>query len=159
MKWFQQLSLTTQTICRVLVAMFFVLLIAGLLVTLLVYPFEKPLAYALGLALGICSSILKITMMERSISRSLDMEGHTAKRHASAQALLRYLATIALLVFAAFFRHIIGLIGVILGILSLQFAAYIAAHRLKNVNLDPPIEPAASPVEESLDSPGQNGEC
>lgn len=140
MNWYRNLSLTAKTMCKVLAALFGILLVAGLVVSLAVYPFEKPLAFALGLALGTGLSLWKVVLMEKSLSRSVDMDASGAKNYATAQMMLRYLLTIGVLVLAFFCRNVIGPIGVVAGILSLQISAYVTAFKLRKINLDAPKE-------------------
>lgn len=141
MKWFSELSLTARTMCRVLAAMYLVLLAIGLGVILLVYPFEKPFAYGVGLLLGTGLSALKVILLEKSLQRSIDMEGKMAGNYANLQMVGRYFLTIAVLALAVFFRTIVGVFGVVIGIISLQIAAYITSWRLRKARLDPPPKP------------------
>lgn len=155
MGWYQKLSLTAQTMCRVLAGLFVILLVAGLVVILAVYPFESPFAFALGLFLGSALSLWKVVLLERSLLKSVDM-GEGAKNHANLQMMLRYLLTAGVLAVAFFFRHIIGPFGVVAGILSLQITAYVTAFKLRGINLDrpkgetPPLEGAGEGEQDPL---------
>jgi len=111
--------------------LFGILLVAGLLVSTLLFPFEKPLPYFLGLLMGSLLSAAKVILLEKSLGNSLDMEGTNARNYAGAQAVLRYFLTILVLLPVFFLPGIFGLFGTILGILALQFAAYITGFRLK----------------------------
>lgn len=134
--FFSGLSLTARTMCKVLAVMFVVFLVAGECVILLAYPFEKPVPYAIGLFVGIAHSILKVALLEKSISKSLNYEGQQAKNYANLQALLRYFITIAVLVLVFFIPNIMGVFGTIIGVLSLQVAALISSRMLRGKNLD-----------------------
>lgn len=127
-----KVSKTAATMCAAIGGLFLLFLAAGLLVTMLLYPFERPLPYALGLLLGCLLSAAKVILLEKSIGRSVDMEGKTARGYASLMAALRYLLTIAVLLLVFFFRDVFGLFGAIIGLLSLQAAAYITGHIVKN---------------------------
>lgn len=149
MSWYRNLTLTAKTMCRVLAALFAVLLGVGLVVILAIYPFEKPLAWGLGLLLGTGLSVLKVVLMDKSLAKSVDMDAEGAKNYANLQMMLRYALTIAVLVGAFFFRNVIGAFGVVAGILALQISAYISAFALRKVNLD---KPAAQEEPETSES-------
>lgn len=126
-----KISKTAAVMCTVIGVLFLALLAIGLLVAVFLYPFERPAAYALGLLLGCLLSAVKVVLLERALDRSMDMEGAPAKGYASLMAVLRYLLTIFALLPVFFFRDVFGLSGVIIGILSLQAAAYITGHIMK----------------------------
>lgn len=134
--YFSRLSLTARTICKVLAVMFVVFLVIGEGIILLAYPFEKPLPFAIGLFVGTVHTILKVALMEKALTRSLDLEGSQAKNYGNFQALLRYFITIAVFVCVILFPKALGLIGVIVGVLSLQPAAFIASRLLRDKDLD-----------------------
>ena len=131
MRRFFSVSKTARTMCLVLCCLFAALLAAGLLVCNFIYPFERPLPYTIGLVAGTLLSMLKVVLMEKSIGRSFDMEGGSAKNYAALQAILRYLLTIVVLLGVVFFPGVFGLFGVIIGILSLQAAAYVTGYLMR----------------------------
>lgn len=100
-------------------------LAAGHLVIKLFYGFEQPLPYTLGLLLGGLLSVSKVILLEKSLEHSLDMEGKKAQGYAGLQATLRYLLTIGVFLLVFLFPHVFGLFGAIIGVLSLQGAAYL----------------------------------
>ena len=106
------------------VSFFFVII--GLAVIFWIYSFEPPLAYFLGLMFGTGISALKLRLMAKSIEKTLDMEQKDAQNYARLQYVFRYFLTLIAIIPAILLRDYIGLIGLILGMLSLQFAAYIA---------------------------------
>lgn len=124
------ISRTASALCKAVTGLFFLLLAGGLLVIYLVYPFERPLPYCMGLLLGSALSICKVLLLERSLGRAVEMEEKTAQGYAALQAAARYLLTMAVFGGVVLFRDKIGLFGAILGVLSLQFAAYIAGASL-----------------------------
>ena len=121
------LSKTGAIMCKALVALFVLLLIAGLLVIRFLYAFERPLPFAVGLLLGCALSALKVVLLEKSLSRSLDMAEKDANNYSSLQAILRYGLTVAVMLSAVFLPRYVGLFGLILGVLSLQPSAYITS--------------------------------
>ena len=143
MRWYRELSLTAQVMCKALAGLYPVLLAIGVMVHFFLYPFEKPVAFAVGLLAGTILSASKVVLLEKSLSKSLDMEGKVAKNYANFQMVARYFLTIVVLLLAAFFRDIIGLFGTVAGILALQPAAYTAAWRIRKLKLDPPAPSSA----------------
>ena len=136
LKRFFHISGTAAIMLVSLCGLFALLLAAGLLVSSFVYPFEQPLPYAVGLLLGIVSSMIKVVLMDRSINRSVELEGRRAQGYATLHTLLRTGVTILFMLLAVFLPKFVGVFGIILGILSLQFTAYIANAVLKkNPNL------------------------
>jgi len=131
MRRFFNVSKTARTMCRALCCLFAALLTAGLLVCIFIYPFERPLPYTIGLVTGTLLSILKVILLEKSIGNALDMEGGSAKNYVALQSVLRYLLTIAVLLCVVFFPGVFGLFGVIIGILSLQAAAYVTGYLMR----------------------------
>lgn len=125
------LSETAAVMCTAIGGLFILFLAAGLTVSSLIYPFERPAQYALGLLMGCLLSAAKVVLLEKSLDRSVDMEGKTAQGYANLMAVLRYLLTVAVLLLVFFFRDVFGLFGAIVGILSLQVAAYITGHIIK----------------------------
>ena len=120
--------------CLVIAGLYAALLMLGLLVTLIIYPFEAPLPYALGLTLGCLLSLGKVILLEKALDRSLDAgEEKSAKNYAHFQSILRYLLTIAVLLVVVLFPRVFGLFGVILGVLSLQISAYITGAIVKKM--------------------------
>ena len=126
MKVFSNLSKTARVLIRSVLQTCALLLVAGLLLSVFVYPFERPFPYVVGLLLGCLLSLSKVVLLERSLERSSEIgEEKQAKNYAHLQAILRYFLTIAVMLSAVFFRQVVGVFGVVLGILSLQPAAYL----------------------------------
>ena len=130
-----KLSQTAVIMMAAIAGLFGALLPCGLAVIWLVYRFEPPLAFGTGLFAGCALSALKVFLMERALSRALDMEKGKAKGYASLQALLRYGLTIAALVCGGLcarrWPQAIGLFGIIAGTLTLQLSSYITSLVLK----------------------------
>jgi len=101
------------------------LLVLGLIVINFIFAFEKSAAYSLGIALGCIVTAVKIIMLERAITITVDMgEKFKAGALGSLLFLPRYILTGAILVAAFIFPDIIGRFGVIFALISMQFAAY-----------------------------------
>lgn len=119
-------SETAKIMLLALAVILAVLAALGLVVTLAVYPFEKPLAYVLGLLVGGGLSAMKILLLERSIAKTVDMEQKNAQSMARLHFFLRYGLTVLVLVGVVLLRQYIGLFGTLLGLLALQLSAYAA---------------------------------
>jgi hypothetical protein len=104
--------------------LFIALLVAGVSVSVFAYPFERPSAYAAGLFAGCAFCAVKILLLDRTLTRAVDMGSH-AKNYVSLHAAIRYIGTVVAFVPALAFPKIFGLFGVIAGILSMQLAAYL----------------------------------
>lgn len=127
-----KLSETADIMMRVMVVLFAVLSGLGLLVILLIYPFEQPLPYLLGLLIGTLLSLIKVYLMDRSIQHAMDRTtSKAAQGYASLQVTLRYLLTLGVFALVFLFKEQVGLFGAILGVLLLQFSAYLSNPILK----------------------------
>lgn len=129
------ISETGVIMCAVIGCLFVLFAVAGLLVSVLIYPFERPAAYVSGLLVGCLLSAVKVILLEKTLDRSADMESGMAKGYASLMAILRYALTIGVLLLVVFFRGVFGLFGIIIGILSLQAAAYVTAFIIRKKNI------------------------
>ena len=87
---------------------------------------SAPLKFALGLFYGTAVSILRVVMLARSVNISVDMDAEASKKYMLSQYHLRMLITIAALVFAAAIRERISIIGLVIGLLVMQPAVYVA---------------------------------
>lgn len=130
--FFSKLSYTAKTMCGVIGIIFGGFLLVGLIVSIFIYRFESPLAYSVGLFLGSALSLVKVILLEKALNSSVELESQKAKNYSSLQAILRYALTIIVLLLVVFFPKVFGLFGAIIGVLSLQLAAYITTAVLKN---------------------------
>lgn len=131
MKRISSLSPTARIMCASLGGLFLAVLLVGLIIAGLVYPFEAPLPFALGLLAGTLLSMWKVILMESSIAKVVDMEGKASQTYASFFAMLRYILTAVVLVCAFLFKTVIGPFGAVIGVLNLQIAAYITGWLLR----------------------------
>lgn len=122
----KQLTRTTRYILYALGAIAVVGIVVGLVINGLFYSFTTPLQWILGLLLGIVTSGIRMVLLERATKQSMQKEGEAAKNYAQVQFLLRFVLSIIVLVVLFLFPQWFNLIGGIIGILSLQFAAYLA---------------------------------
>ena len=131
--WYKRLSRTTRVMFAVEGLVFLFLLAVGL--TLIgcvdaIRRFEGPLAFSVGLLSGCALSAVKIVLLEKTLTRAVDM-GEQAKNYATLHATLRYFGTIIVLAPAVIFRGAFGVIGVVAGLLSLQLAAFATSLAIK----------------------------
>lgn len=96
----------------------------------------KTLAFALGALLTSALNVLKVFLLERNVQRILDMTDPTStKGFVTVQYMIRYVLTGVVLVVAAL-TPFINLWSAILGVLSMQIAAF--ALRFMKVDNDEP---------------------
>ena len=146
-----RLSHTAKVMCAVEGILFIVLLIAGYSVNYFVYPFERPLPYTIGLLTGCALSAAKIILLEKTISRAVDL-GKQAKNYASLHAFLRYFGTIAAVAPAFIFRNTFGVIGVVAGLLTLQLAAFITSAIIKKDKFSKTTTTAATTIDNEIET-------
>ena len=137
------LSKTAKIMIISAAAICLVFLAAGLIVINLVEAvaeIETGLPFAAGILLGCAVTAVKIIMLEKAINTALDLGEKGSKSKAgpvgSLLYLLRFILTVAALAAAFIFPHVIGRIGMILGILSMQLSAYSANIFLKRLKPD-----------------------
>ena len=135
-----RLSKTAAVMVAAIGGLFCALLPCGLLIILLVYRFEAPLAFGTGLFAGCAFSALKVVLMERAFSKILDMDKDRAKGYGLLQMALRFGLTAAALVCAGLcarrWPEVFGLFGAIAGVLTLQLASYITGFMLRKKKLE-----------------------
>ena len=70
--------------------------------------------------------------MERSLNHAADMADYKqARGYGSMQVVFRHLLTIGVFLLVFFFPRVFGLFGTVLGVLSMQLAAYITGFILR----------------------------
>lgn len=87
---------------------------------------DNPLKFALGLYYGVAVSLLRLIMLARAVNTSVDMDADSSKKYMMGQYNMRMLMTIAALVFAAFVRDKLSIVALVIGLLIMQPAVYIA---------------------------------
>ena len=107
-------------------------MVGGLAVTLLLYPFEPPLAYSVGLVAGTALNLAKVRMMETSLDKAANMgDRKQAQNYGALHSLIRNLMTLALFALVFFFRKVFGLFGSVIGVLFMPIAAYSAGYLIR----------------------------
>lgn len=87
---------------------------------------DNPLKFALGLYYGVAVSLLRLIMLARAVNTSVDMDADSSKKYMMGQYNMRMLMTIAALVLAAFIRDKLSIVALVIGLLIMQPAVYIA---------------------------------
>ncbi|MCL1805887.1 MAG: hypothetical protein FWG28_07825 [Clostridiales bacterium] len=132
MGYLRGLSRTTRVMLMWVVAVCVALLAAGLLLIRFAYPFEGYRPFIAGLAIGCAHSLAKAVLLEKSLSHIIDMQKEGAESIGRLHFIGRYLITAAVFVVVILSRGFFGFFGTIAGVLSLQIAAYITGHLLKD---------------------------
>jgi hypothetical protein len=114
----------------------FVLLIIGLVIINFVYPFEGSLSFAAGIGIGCIHSVAKIILLEKSISKTLNLEKQNATNMERLHYMGRYFLTAAVFAVVILLRQYFGIIGAVVGVLSLQLSAYAASFILNKVGIE-----------------------
>ena len=118
--------------CAVLLCLCAFFMVVGIAAASFIYPFEPPATYAAGLLIGILLSIFKVALMEKMLNHAADIgERKSARNYGALQVTFRNILTLGVLLMVFFFRQTFGLFGTIIGILSLQLAAYITGFILR----------------------------
>lgn len=127
----KDLSETSKIMLKWLVILIFASWLLGSGVFIIIKKADIVLQYILGVLLGGGFSALKLVLMEKSLSKSADMQSGRSSGYAAAHYMLRYFLTIGVLVLAMVMRNTFNFFGVIIGILLLQFSAYLATYEIK----------------------------
>nr|WP_302599384.1 ATP synthase subunit I [uncultured Cellulosilyticum sp.] len=88
-----------------------------------IFIVTEKISWTLGLTFGLIFSLLKLKLMEKTISKAVLLPPAKAKNYMSAQYMMRYLLTGIVLVIAAL-EPSISLLGVFLGLVSMKVGAY-----------------------------------
>ena len=96
---------------------------------------ENILAFFLGLLLGTGFSVLKLILIEKTISKAMEMPKEKAIGYTRLHYTLRYILTALVLLIAVFRKEQINLVSVIIGLIILRPAIYISTFKeRKNSN-------------------------
>jgi len=139
MNLFSNLSKTAQIMMKSAAAICLAFFVLGLLVIILIYPFEGILPYATGIALGCVHSIIKIILLEKSLSKTMDLDKKIASNIAFFHYIGRIVLTVAVFALVILFPGVFGLFGAIIGVVSLQFSAYVTNIILKRQESKQPM--------------------
>lgn len=95
-----------------------------LLALLGVFVVSEKWPYIIGLLIGGFISVIKVVMMEISLTKAVQMEPHRATNYAKAQYFLRMALTFLVLA-AGVYTPVIGFIGLVIGLFALKPAAFL----------------------------------
>ncbi|MCL2700038.1 MAG: hypothetical protein FWE68_06980 [Defluviitaleaceae bacterium] len=95
------------------------------LVKKVVPPLIPLVRMALGVLIGYISCIVRILMLNSTLKHITDMPEAKAAGHAKLQFLVRYAVCAAFLIAAALGQKYVSLYGAVLGVISMQFGAYL----------------------------------
>ena len=90
--------------------------------------------WVLGVALGAAAAGLMLWHLYVSIDRALDMDADSATRYMKKSAIKRILIAAAVFAIGACFPKVFHVFGVLAGVLSLKFAAYLQPLTHKAIN-------------------------
>lgn len=105
-------------------------LITGVIVFFVVFLIGNLLAvhktaYTLGLCLGAVVAVFMVLHMYATLERAMLYDQDTAKKKIRLASMLRMVIMVAALAIAAIIPGYLSIFGVLLGILSLKFSAYV----------------------------------
>ncbi len=87
---------------------------------------SSPLKFGFGLFYGTAVSCLRMAMLAKAVDTSVDMDAGASKKYMLGQYNIRMLMTIAALVLAAAIRSRLSIVALVIGLLVMQPAVYIA---------------------------------
>jgi len=111
------LSRTSQLILRNVIFIFIIAILVGIFFS------KNYLAYVLGVSIGSIFTMIKLIWMEKVIDKSLDMNAKQAQIYIFGEYMLRYISS-ALVIYFIISKKNISFIGFLIGLFSLQVAAY-----------------------------------
>ena len=88
-----------------------------------IFIVSDKMSWTLGLAFGLIFSLLKLQLMEKTISKAISLTQAKPKNYMNMQYMLRYGLTAIVLIVAAL-ESSISLLGVFFGLLSMKIGAY-----------------------------------
>lgn len=127
-----KLSETGKQLIKVMLSLDLVCFGIGIIVTALWFPNEVA-KFTYGVVFGGVFSILKLLLLERTLSKSVDLSGGRAKaqNYVRLHYMIRYFLTGAVLVVAATIG-ISAIIGVFICLVTLRPATHIVNYKLKD---------------------------
>lgn len=134
MKIYNELSKTAKIMIKWILILFIGFLALGLGINIIFLKKDIYISYSLGLLAGILISIYKVVSIENSLTKSVDLEEKQASSKGTFGFILRYIVTIGVLILTFIYPNIFNPIGTILGILCLQFSAYLAKMSLEKID-------------------------
>lgn len=96
-----------------------------------VFVTSSPFAYLAGIGIGAVISLLKLVLLEIAVSQVMELEAKEAKSAMRRSYMFRYLVTGVGVFVAIHFLGIPGFAGVAVGLLSMNFSAYVSHFLMK----------------------------
>lgn len=114
-----------------LLSLFIAFLVIGEVVINYLIAFEPARNYAIGLSSGILISVVKVLLLDWSVNKAVDADDTKAKSFSKVHIIARYVLTIGYAVVVIVLNKWIGVWGAVIGLISMQIAAYYASYKLK----------------------------
>lgn len=118
------ISDTGKSIIKIIAALALIALGVGVFVTQVWFKETTPFVYAKGLLFGTIIAVMKLILLDRTLSKSVNMPPARAQNYVRLHYTLRYFLTAVVLVVAAL-NSSVNLVGVIIGLVLLRPAIYI----------------------------------
>ena len=84
---------------------------------------DDKMSWTMGIVFGLVFAILKLKLMENSITKAVQMPEARAQKYANIQYMIRYILT-GIVLFVAALEPSISLLGVFVGLFSMKAGAY-----------------------------------
>ena len=108
-----------------------VIALLGAVLSCIFFGLQTGLGLVWGILIGTALSMFRFLSLEKSVSRSLDMEPEKGKNYAHIKYLMRMGVTIIVFFVVAINHPTINLFGVAYGAVSMQVSAYICAFLIR----------------------------
>lgn len=86
---------------------------------------QKKAPFALGILFGGAVAVIVLIQLYYSLNKTLDLDSESAKSYSVRHAILRLMIMGAALVVGIVFYHALDILGILLGLLSLKFSAFL----------------------------------
>lgn len=84
---------------------------------------DDKMSWTMGILFGLIFAILKLKLMENSITKAVQMPEAKAQKYANVQYMIRYILT-GIVLFVAALEPSVSLLGVFFGLFSMKAGAY-----------------------------------
>ena len=84
---------------------------------------DDKMSWTMGILFGLIFAILKLKLMENSITKAVQMPEAKAQKYANVQYMIRYILT-GIVLFIAALEPSVSLLGVFFGLFSMKAGAY-----------------------------------
>lgn len=86
---------------------------------------QKKAPFALGILFGGAVAVIVLIQLYYSLNKTLELDVESAKSYSVRHAILRLMIMGAALVVGIVFYHALDILGILLGLLSLKFSAFL----------------------------------